>query len=460
MRAKVIEAARTDQELALQELVELVAIPSISALPEYAADTRRAGQWVASRLEALGMRVELRDVAGQRHPVVYAEWLERPGRPVVGIYGHYDVQPADPIELWNSEPFRPEVRGGNLYGRGASDMKGNLLAAIRAAASWFEVAGGPPVNLRFFVEGEEESGGRSLGQFLAAERDRLHVDYLVSVDGGFLAPGLPMVVTGLRGMLYTEIEVQGGAADLHSGIYGGVAPNPLNTLCHIVSGLKDRDGHITIPGFYDAVREPSEVELASWRKLPITESRVLAEIGAPALEGEPQRSPVERMGSRPTLDCHGIVGGFTGAGAKTVIPSRAVAKVSMRLVPDQDPAQVLEALRAYVATLRTPGTSVEVRELSSAVPLVVDISHPGIAATARAFEAAGFPAPVPVRTGGSIPVIADFRNALDPHLVLIGFGLPDDNLHSPNEKMAVSQYLAGIETLAHLLDEFAGLPPR
>jgi len=460
MLEQALQAARDQREQSQADLFELIRIPSVSALSEHDADCRRAAEWIAGRLTRAGMEVKLVDVPGEgsRHPVIAAEWTGAgPQAPTLAIYGHYDVQPPDPLEEWLSPPFEPSVRDGFVYARGSDDNKGQIACGIRAA----ELAlahGGPPVNLRFLIEGEEEVGGPSLPEFVKREAARLHTDYLLIADGQFTAPGLPNLLTGLRGLLYTEVEATGAAADLHSGIYGGVAPNPLNTLAHVISALKDRDGRITVPGFYDAVRAPEARELADWQRLPVTEDEQKQAMGVPALEGEAEFSPLERRWARPTLDVHGILGGFQGQGQKTVIPARAKAKISMRLVPDQDPDAIFDAFAEYVDSLSTPGVRVTARRLSSGRAVRTGTDHPGVEAAARAFESAYGGRPVLVREGGSIPVTVDFQEALRPHLLVTGFGLPGDALHSPNEKYSLDQYFRGIEMVLHLMENLRDAP--
>jgi acetylornithine deacetylase/succinyl-diaminopimelate desuccinylase-like protein len=460
MLEQALQAARDQREQSQADLFELIRIPSVSALTEHDADCRQAAQWIVDRLDAAGMAVELVDVPGEgrRHPVITAEWTGAgPQAPTLAIYGHYDVQPPDPLDEWQSPPFEPSVRDGFVYARGADDNKGQIACGIRAA----ELAlanGGPPVNLRFLIEGEEEVGGPSLPEFVKREAARLHTDYLFIADGQFTAPDLPNLLTGLRGLLYTEVEAVGAAADLHSGIYGGVAPNPLNTLAHVISSLKGRDGRVTVPGFYDAVRAPDPRELADWQRLPVTEEDQKQAMGVPALEGEVGFSPLERRWARPTLDVHGILGGFQGEGQKTVIPARAKAKISMRLVPDQDPDRIFDTFAEYIDSLTTPGVRVSARRLSSGRAVRTGTDHPGVEAAARAFEAAYGGRPVLVREGGSIPVTVEFQEALHPHLLVTGFGLPGDALHAPNEKYSLDQYFRGIEMVLHLMENLRDAP--
>jgi len=433
------------------DLLEFLAIPSVSSLPAHDADTRRACEWTAERLRRMGMAVEVADVAGGRHPVISAEWLGRPGKPTLAIYGHYDVQPPDPLEEWTSPPFEPTVRDGRVYARGACDNKGQVLAGIKAAEHAF-ATGGPPLNLRFLIEGEEEISGPSLPRFLRENAARIPSDYVLIADGEFTAPGLPNLLTGLRGLLYTEIVAEGATADLHSGIFGGVAPNPLNTLAHVISALKGRDGRITIPGFYDDLVPASEEEIASWDRVK-DEATLKRLMGVRALEGEEEFSPAERTWGRPTLDVHGIIGGFIGEGSKTVIPARAKAKVSTRLVPRQDPDKIYDSLATYLKGLETPGVKLSLVRLGQAPPVLAGVDHPGVAAARKAFVKSFGAEPVLVREGGSVPVTVDFQEALKAKMLLTGFGLPDDALHSPNEKMDLEQYHRGTEMVLHLMEE-------
>jgi acetylornithine deacetylase/succinyl-diaminopimelate desuccinylase-like protein len=449
---RALDHAREQRQRSQDDLFELIRMPSVSALSEHRADCRRAADWLVDRLRRAGMTAEAVDMVPDGNPVVAAEWLGAgPDRPTLAIYGHYDVQPPDPLDEWTSPPFEPTVRDGVIYARGSDDNKGQLMCGVRAAELAFE-AGGPPVNLRFFVEGEEEVGGKSLPAYLRREAAGVPADYVLIADGQFVAPGLPNLLTGLRGLLYVEVEAEGASADLHSGIYGGVAPNPLNTLAHVIAGLKDRDGRVQVPGFYDDVVPPTEEELAGWRQLPIDEEEQKAAMGVRALEGEAGFSPVERKWVRPTLDVHGIIGGFQGEGQKTVIPARAKAKISMRLVPDQDPERIFESLSTFVETQATAGIRLTVRKLSSGRPVRTGTDHPGVAAARGAFKAAFGAEPVLTREGGSIPVTIDFQEALGSHLLVTGFGLPGDALHSPNEHYSLDQYFRGIEMVLRLME--------
>jgi acetylornithine deacetylase/succinyl-diaminopimelate desuccinylase-like protein len=455
MLEESLKAARAGVHAAESDLLEFLSIPSVSAISGHDADTRRACEWVVTRLRLMGMDVEVADLPGGRHPVISAQWLGRPGQPTLAIYGHYDVQPPDPLDEWLTPPFEPSLRDGNVYARGACDNKGQILAGIKAAEYAF-AAGGPPVNLRFLIEGEEEITGTSLPRFVRANAKSLASDYVLVADGQFSAPGLPNLLTGLRGLLYVEITAQGAAVDLHSGIFGGVAPNPLNTLAHVISELKGRDGRITIPGFYDQVVPPTHDEVVAWDRVK-DEQTVRSLMGVRALEGESAFSPAERMWGRPTLDVHGIVGGFVGEGSKTVIPARAKAKVSMRLVPRQDPDAIFKLLAANLKTLETRGVNLSAAKLSGATPILMSHDHPGIVAARKAYKASFGAEPVLVREGATVPVTVDFQEALHPMLMVTGFGLPDDALHSPNEKMSLEQYHRATAMVLHLMHELVSV---
>lgn len=448
-----------NRERLLEELLTFLRIPSISTLPEHRDDVRSAANFVAEGLREAGMEnVEVIETEG--HPLVYADWMHAPGKPTVLCYGHYDVQPPDPVELWNSPPFEPEIRDGNIYARGSADDKGQMYAHVKAIESLMRTSGKLPVNVKFLVEGEEEIGGKSVAAFVPANPEKLRADVALVSDTSMYAPGLPTLCVGLRGLVYTEVKVRAAARDLHSGIYGGAAPNPIFALIEILSQAKDAGGRILIPGFYDEVDEPTAVELESWRSLPFNEAEFLAkEVGSSALTGESDRTVLERMWSRPTLEVHGIAGGFTGAGAKTVIPAEATAKVSFRLVPHQDPEKIAAAFEAFLQERCPAGVKVELRVLSGSPAVVVNPDHPAIRVAANAFAESFGRETVFDRSGGSIPILGDFATHLGIPTVLMGFGLPDDGLHSPNEKFAVENYYKGIQTVAHFLELYGNEQP-
>ena len=439
----------------LEELLEFVRIPSVSTLPEHKDDVARAARFVADALKRAGMEnVEV--ISTAKHPLVYADWLRAPGKPTVLCYGHYDVQPPDPLELWETPPFEPSIRNGNIYARGACDDKGQMYMHIKAVEALRSVSDGNlPVNVKFLIEGEEEVGGESISKYVAEHKDKLKADVALVSDTELFADGIPTLCIGLRGLIYLEIEANGSARDLHSGMYGGAAPNAVYGLIELLAKAKDAQGHIQIPGIYDSVAAPAQAEMESWRKLPFSEDEFLkAEIGSTALTGEPEQSVLARIWARPTFEVHGIAGGFTGAGAKTVIPAKAVAKVSLRLVPNQDPEHVLTAVKQWAKDHAPEGITITFRILSAAPAISVDPTHAAIHVAAKAFtEMLGKPT-VFIRSGGSIPIVGEFAKQLGIPTVLMGFGLPDDGLHSPNEKYRISNYYAGIRTIAHFLNEY------
>jgi len=435
----------------LKELSDFLRIPSISTLPDHAGEVRRGAEYVRDALKRLGVdRVEIVETAG--HPLVYAEKMSAPGKPTVLFYGHYDVQPPDPLNEWTTPPFEPNVRNGNIYARGSADDKGQVMLQLNAVEALEKTAGKLPVNLKFIFEGEEETGGAAIEKFVPENKELLKTDAVIVCDTELFEPGLPTLCIGLRGMVYTEIEVEGASHDLHSGLYGGVAPNPLQALGWIIAGLKGRDGKINLPGLYDRVVAPNAAERASWKRLPFSASKMLSdEIGSPALEGESDLGELERMWARPTLEVHGIAGGYTAPGAKTVIPAKATAKVSLRLVPDQQPAEVMAMLEKRVQELAPKSVKVTVRKIHQADPLLLDTNSPTMAKAAKVFAEVWGKETVFVRSGGSIPVVALFHDELGVPSIMMGFGLPDDNLHAPNEKFNLENFYKGSETIAKFL---------
>lgn len=426
----------------------------MSTLPEHSADVKRAAEFVAASLRVAGLEnIEIIPTAG--HPLVYADWLHAPGKPTVLCYGHYDVQPPDPLDEWVTPPFEPTVRNGNVYARGSADDKGQMYSQIKAVEALQAVNGTLPVNLKFLIEGEEEVGGESIAKYVAENAAKLKADVALVSDTELYAEGIPTLCIGLRGLIYTEIEARGPSRDLHSGLYGGAAPNAVFGLVELLSKLKDAGGHIRIPGMYDDVRPPSPAEKHSWSILPFDEKEFLKnEVGSSRLTGEPGYSVFERTWARPTLEVHGIAGGFTAAGAKTVIPAKATAKVSMRLVPDQDPGKIVAAYKKFVKESTPTGIETQVRVLSAGPAIMVNPDHPAIRVAAKAFSDILGRETVFVRSGGSIPIVGDFAVHLGIPTILMGFGLPDDGLHSPNEKYKLSNYYAGIMTIAHFLEQY------
>jgi acetylornithine deacetylase/succinyl-diaminopimelate desuccinylase-like protein len=443
-----------EQSRLLDELSAFLSIPSVSALPAHAADCRRAAEWLRDELSRLGCpTVQL--IEGDGHPVVWAEGPALPGRPTLLIYGHYDVQPPDPLDEWISPPFDPTVRDGRLYARGAADDKGQVYCLLKAYEATLDAGRRPPLNVHFVFEGEEECGGHVISDLLRAEPERTRADAALVCDMSYYAPGWPAVYTALRGICYAEIAVRTLQRDLHSGTYGGVAPNALETLVRILCELKGADGEIQIPKLYKAVEPPSRHELKSWKQLPFDKAAFLREeVTGQALTGLKAHSIFERVWALPTFEIHGIKGGFVGDGAKTVIPAQATAKVSLRLVPGQAYDKVGKQLERAVAAAAPRWADVQVKLLHGGDPVQVDVSHPAFAVLDEAFETVTGRAAVRVRAGGSIPIVPELGLAGAP-VLLTGIGLPDDGLHSPNEKLDLAQLWSGIEVFGRFFELFA-----
>ncbi len=450
-----IEFARSQKDAAEEALKDFLRIPSVSTLPEHKEDMQRAAEWLSSQLEQLGFdQVAILPTAG--HPVVYGEHMKAgASAPTILFYGHYDVQPADPLELWESEPFDPQLRGENLYARGASDMKGQVVAHLQALEAMLET-GELPVNLKYMVEGEEEIGSPSLEAFIREHSDRLDCDFCLNADGGILGADLPSITYALRGLAYFELHVEGPDHDLHSGQFGGVVANPANVLARLIAGMHDADGKITLPGFYDQVRELSTDERAALSQLPQPDSWWQEQTGAPALWGEAGYSSTERAAARPTLDVNGLLSGFTGTGGKTVLPAKAMAKISMRLVPDQDPDSVHAALRSYLDRNTPDSVRWNLEMLASCRPGMVERDSDAVHAAVQALEAVWGKAPLFKREGGTVPVVGMIKDMLNVDSMMLGFGLPDDNLHAPNEKFHLPTFHRGIETFIRFTFEIAG----
>lgn len=447
--------AHQNREQQLAQLIEFLRIPSVSTQPAHDADTRAAATWLADKMAAAGLD-NVRVFETPRHPLVYADWLHAgPDAPTVLIYGHYDVQPVDPLELWQTPPFEPVVRDGYLYARGASDDKGQLFIQVKAVEAYLQTNGRLPLNVKFIIEGEEEMGGASLSAFIPQQKDLLAADVALISDTAMLSPNQPVIVYGLRGLCYVLMDVTGPGRDLHSGSYGGGIDNPLNVLGHIISRLKDENGRILIPGFYDRVRPINEVERELLSQLPLDKEAWLQETGAPDIWGEPDYTLVERLGSRPTLDVHGIIGGYTGPGAKTVLPSTVHAKISMRLVADQDPAEIGRLFTAYVEKITPRTVRVDIRAEHGGHPTIIDLKMPAIKAAAAAYEEIFGQKPVFMREGGSIPVVNEIKHYLGLETVLMGFGLPDDRIHAPNERFYLDNFYRGIQTSIRFLERYA-----
>ena len=436
----------------------LLRIPSVSALSQHDDDCRRTAEWIAADLRAIGVEnVEVSETAS--HPVVYGDWLHAEGAPTVIVYCHYDVQPVDPLDLWDSPPFEPVVVGDRMLGRGSSDDKGQLHMHLRATEAILATQGRLPVNLKFVFEGNEEADSIHLKNWLDANAGRLEADFALISDTGMFEGNLPSITVSLRGIMYAQIDVVGTAVDLHSGSYGGAVQNPANALAQIIAALKGPDGRIRIPGFYDDVVELTPDEKAAIQALPFDDETYRAHLGVPELVGETGYSTLERRASRPTLDVNGIWGGFQGEGSKTIIPAHAHAKVSCRLVTAQDPDAIFEQFRAYVAQVAPPGVVTTVTSLGLGQPSLTPIDHPATQAAARALEATFGRAPVFIREGGSIPVCASFETTLGLPVVLLGFAPPDDQAHAPNEWMDLNNYEQGIRAIVRMWDEVAQLDP-
>ncbi len=440
------------QSRARDELFELLRIPSVSARSEHNADTARAAEWVASSLRKIGLTATIHPTKG--HPIVVGEWRKAPaGAQTVLIYGHYDVQPAEPLDLWDSPPFEPTVRDGKIFARGSVDDKGQLYLHIKALEAHLAARGTLPVNVIVVAEGEEEVGSEHLAGFIESHADLLACDSVVISDSSMFAPGLPSILSSLRGLAYFQIDVQGPAGDLHSGIYGGAVMNPAMALARILATMHDADGHIAIPGFYDAVRDWGDAARADTRALPFDEDHFRDETGSPGLFGEKGYSTLERLWMRPTCEVNGMLSGYTGEGAKTVLPARAMAKVSCRLVPDQTPDRIETLMRAHVARVAPPGVRVTVQHLHGGTPWRANLEGPLFDAARRALATAFDREPVITGEGGSIPVVGDFQRILKAPVLLVGFGLPGENAHAPNEWMSEENYFKGMRAMAALWEE-------
>lgn len=450
--AAYLAAARDRQ---LVELIDWLRIPSISTLPEHAADVRRAAVWLVEALQRAGLEhVEL--IETDLHPLVYADWLHAgPTAPTVLIYGHFDVQPADPLDLWHAPPFEPTQRGDDLFARGASDDKGQTFVHVKAVEALLQTVGRLPVNVKFIIEGEEESDGRSISSYVPAHPAKLAADLVLISDSHMLSPNQPTILYGLRGMWGGEITVRGAAHDLHSGSYGGAIHNANQALAELLAALHDTHGHVTIPGFYDDVRRLTAEERTLLARVPYSEHDLLSASGAPAAWGEKEYSVVERVGARPTLEINGMWGGFTGDGFKTVIPSEARAKISCRLVPDQDPERIGQAIEHYLRQLAPPTVQVSLHHYFTAQPFIAPLDAPAVQAAARVCRDVYGTDPVFMREGGSIPVVTLFQQTLDVPIVLLGFGLADDRTHAPDEKFHLPNFYRGMEIVIALLEELA-----
>jgi acetylornithine deacetylase/succinyl-diaminopimelate desuccinylase-like protein len=451
---EIISYLEENKSRFLLELNEFLAIPSVSTKPENKQEMRRCAEWIAQHLTALEMQnARIYETAG--HPIVYSEWLGEPSQPAVLLYGHYDVQPAEPFELWTSPPFEATIRNGNLFGRGATDDKGQTFIHFKALEAYLKTSKKLPINLKLLLEGEEEIGSPHLAPFIETQRELLKADLAVISDTPFFEKGVPSICYGLRGIVYVQIEVVGSNRDLHSGSYGGAVHNPIQALAEIIAQLHDKNGRITIPGFYDEVRRLTKKEREAYRELPWSETKYAKGLGVRQLHGEKGYTTLERVWTRPTLDCNGIWGGYTGKGAKTVIPSGASAKISMRLVPDQQPKKIARAFEKFVKTIAPKTVHVSMQCLNLAEPAMTLIDSPGVKAAMAALEKGFGKKPLYQREGGSLPVVTHFKKILGLDTVLLGFGLPDENAHAPDEFISLDNFFGGMKTIAHFYDELA-----
>ena len=450
----IIDYINTNRDRYVDELKAYLAIPSISALPQHAGDVRRCAEWTVEELQRIGLTTaHLEETPG--HPIVYAEWLGAEGAPTLLFYGHYDVQPVDPLDLWHSPPFEATVRDGEIYARGAADDKGQIFMHFKAIEAHLKQSGRLPVNIKVILEGEEEVGSRNLDDYIRGHKAQLAADVVVISDSPMFDRGVPSICYGLRGLAYYQIDVRGTTSDLHSGSFGGAVANPAFVLAQILAQAKDRSGRIKIPGFYDKVRELTAEERAEFARLPFNEKKYRKELGAPKLFGESGYTTLERVWARPTFEVNGLLSGFTGEGAKTVIPAVAMAKVSMRLVPDQDSEEIGRLFEAWVAKVSPRTVEVKLTRMHGGKPWMTSYDNPFVQAAARAIEKGFGERPVLNREGGSIPVVSTFQEELGLPCVLFGVGLPDENAHAPNEKLDLSNFHNGVIASAHLYEEIA-----
>ncbi len=450
----VLNYLKDNLENYLEELKEYLKIPSVSALPAHKDDMLRCAEFASKKLKDAGMN-EVKIFPTEGHPIVYGEWLEKPGKPTVLIYGHYDVQPVDPLNLWKNPPFDPVISDGKIWARGANDNKGQHFVHVKAVEAFFKTLNELPLNVKFILEGEEEVGSESLVKFLKQQKELLKCDTVLISDTSMYAKGVPTITYGLRGLLYMEVEVVGPDKDLHSGSFGGAVANPINELAKIISKLHDQNGRVTVPNFYKNVLKLSKKERENFKALKLSDKQYAKEVGVKELQGEKGFSTLERLWARPTLDCNGIIGGFTDEGAKTVLPSKVTAKISMRLIPDQDPVKIAKEFSRYVKSLAPKSVKVDVRTLHYGYGVVVPIESKAIAAGATAVSKAFGKKTFFTREGGSIPVVVDFVNQLKAPAVLMGLGLDSDDIHSPNEHFLVENFEKGLYASALFIDEFS-----
>ena len=452
----VIDFINVNRERYLEELKAFLAIPSISALPQHAGDVKHCAEWCADEMRRIGLQnVRLIDTPG--NPVVYGDWLGAPGAPTILFYGHYDVQPVDPLELWESPPFEATIRDGEIYARGSADDKGQVFMHFKAVEAHMKQNGRLPLNIKFILEGEEEVGSAHLDDFIRGHRDDLRADVVVISDSGMFARGVPSICYGLRGLVYFQIDLRGSSTDLHSGSFGGAVANPGLVLAQVIAQMKDRGGRIKIPGFYDDVVPLQEAERTEWASLPYNERQYKKDFGIPKLFGESGYTTLERTWARPTFEVNGLLSGFTGEGAKTVLPAVAMAKVSMRLVPNQDPDKIATLFDAYVRKITPKTVELKVTRMHGGKPWMTAYDNPFVQAAGRAIERGFGKKPVFTREGGSIPVVSTFQEELGLPSVLFGVGLPDENAHAPNEKLDLGNFHGGVIASAILYEEIASI---
>jgi len=454
LRMNLIDYIESKREDHLNELKEFLRIPSVSTKSENKPDIERAARWVADKLRAAGLE-NIEIAPTKMHPLVYGESLRAPGKPTILLYGHYDVQPAEPLDLWTSAAFDPAVRDGNLYGRGTADDKGQVHIHIKALEALQKTAGKLPINVKVMIEGEEEVGSVSLWDFVRQNRDRLKADALVVSDTSMLAKGVPSITYGLRGLNYYQLELAGPAQDLHSGVFGGAVPNPITILAEMIAKLHDKNFHVTVPGFYDRVATVSRQERKALNSLPWKEKEFRKTVGAPGLCGEKGFTIVEQLWTRPTLEVNGIWGGYTGEGAKTVIPAKAYAKISTRLVPNQDPAKIAKLVERHIRKLLPKTVTCKFEVLSTGKPWVAPYSAPIFQKAIHALESGFGKKAVFIREGGSIPFVTQMHDTFKVPCVLMGFGLPDENAHAPDEHIALENYFGGIKSVAVFYESLA-----
>ncbi|HJU41781.1 MAG TPA: dipeptidase [Vicinamibacterales bacterium] len=453
---KVVDFINVNRDRYIDEMKRYLAIPSISALPEHKADVRKCAEWTADEMRRIGLQnVRLEETPG--HPVVYGEWLGAPGAPTILFYGHYDVQPVDPLHLWTSPPFEATIRDGEIYARGSADDKGQVFMHFKAVEAHLKQTGKLPVNMKFLIEGEEEVGSANLDNFIQSHKDLLKADVVVISDSPMFDRGIPSICYGLRGLTYFQIDLRGSKSDLHSGSFGGAVANPAMVLAQILSQMKDKSGRIKIDGFYDDVVPLREEERAEWAKLPFNEKKYRQELGAPKLFGESGYTTLERVWARPTFEVNGLLSGFTGEGAKTVLPAVAMAKVSMRLVPNQDPKKIGDLFEAYLQKVAPKTVELKVTRMHGGKPWMTAFDNPYVQAAGRAIAAGFGQRPVFNREGGSIPVVSTFQEELGLPCVLFGVGLPDENAHAPDEKLDLGNFHNGVIASAYLYQEIGAL---